>query len=205
MAAEKRYARPGAVRSLAGFLLLAGVAFLVAAVVSPVNQLTQPGGVVPVEPRASFSPSLPGLPAGTSVDYQPDHPLVLSVAELPAGLRLLTEAPATVGFGAVGIGALLLWRVLRSVGAGEPFRAGNARLVAGLAAVVAIGGVLEQVAQDWATVAVREHVGLAGPDSPLQTSFELPLGPLVLGGLLLVVADALRAGGRLETEVEGLV
>src|SRR5687768_5852871 len=74
-------------------LVTAGVS-LVAAVVLPVNQLTQPGGTVTVSPhvgeQAQRSLDLPGLPEGVSV-VDGDATALLHAFQLPAELRALTE------------------------------------------------------------------------------------------------------------------
>lgn len=105
----------------------------------------------------------------------------------------------------VGVCALLLWRVLARVSAGRPFAPGQARTVAVVAVVIVLGGSLASVLSDAATLAVLSRLGLDSPAGPFEVGVTLPLLPLLLGGLVLVVAESLRSGARLQDDLDGLV
>ena len=187
--------------------VVAGVA-LVVAVLLPINQLTQPGGSVVVTPTdlgEDRSLDLPGLPDGVVVaDSTPDA--LLTAFDLPAGLRALTELPASLTGLAIAVGAWLLARVISSIQAGRPFDRRNPGRLAGLAAAVVLGGVVSPVSEGLVATAVLEHLGLAGPGSPVALlATTIPLTPIGVALAVLAAAEAFRRGGALQDEVDGLV
>ncbi len=191
--------------SLADLLVLVGPACLVAGVVVPVNQATTRSGTVWVDTIAE--PVLPrsGLPAATYLQVGEDTPLALVAGGLPRTLSALTDARLSLTFLTVGVIALLLWRLLRAVAAGDPFRPGNALLVLWVAVVTAVGGTAAQIADQVAADAVLDHLGLAGRGSPVAPWYELSLVPILVAALLVVLADALRTGARMRADLDGLV
>jgi hypothetical protein len=186
--------------------VVAGVAVL-AAVAAPLNQLTQPGGTVvvtPTEPTGDATVGPAGLPDGVSLTAaSPDA--LMSVFELPAGLRALTELSTSLLALAVGVGAWLIGRVVVSIEAGRPFDRRNPRRLAGVAAAVLLGGVVAPLSEGFVATAVLDHVGLTGPGSPFILGATMPLTPVGLALVVLVVAEAFRRGGTLADEVEGMV
>ena len=50
-----------------------------------------------------------------------------------------------------------------------------------------------------------DHLGLSGRDSPVAPRYELSFVPILLGALLVVLADALRTGARMRADLDGLV
>jgi Protein of unknown function (DUF2975) len=191
--------------SMADLLVFVAPTCLVAAVVVPVNQATQRSGAVSVASVAE--PELPrtGLPSGSYLEVGTDAPLTLVAQGLPYSLSALTDAWLSVTLLTVGLAGLLLWRVLRAVAAGDPFRPPNALLVLGLAVVTAVGGTGAQVAEWWAADAVLGHLGLSGAGSPVAPWYELSLVPLLLAALLVILADAIRTGARMRADLDGLV
>jgi hypothetical protein len=189
------------------FYLLAGASFVVA-VVLPVNQLTQPGGSVTVtlsEVDQDRPLDLAGLPDGVSVT-EPEPQALLQAFDLPAGLRALTELPASLGLLAMAAGSFLLARVVWTVRTGRPFDRRNPRRLAGLAAAVVLGGLVAPLSEGMVTTAVLGHLGLTGPGSPVALfAVDLPLTPVLIGFALMAAAEAFRRGGALEAEVEGMV
>ncbi|WP_170852273.1 DUF2975 domain-containing protein [Blastococcus sp. DSM 46786] len=187
--------------------VVSGVALL-SAVVLPVNQLTQPGGSVEVAvaaPDGDRQLDLAGLPEGVWV-VDSTLESTLFAAELPAGLRALTELPASLGAIAVAVGAWLLARVLWAIHDGHPFDRRNPGRLAGLGAAVVLGGLVAPMIEGVVATAVLEHLDLAGPDSPLVLfSTSLSLLPIGLALALLAAAEAFRRGRALEREVEGMV
>lgn len=192
----------------AGLLQLVAAMALVVAVVLPVNQLTQTGGSVTVTLTGTDPDrvlDLGGLPDGVSLT-DPEPQAVLRAFDLPAGLRALTELPASLGLLAMAAGSFLLARVIWTVRTGRPFDRRNPRRLAGLAAAVVLGGLVAPLGEGIVTTAVLEHLGLAGPDSPVALfTAAFPLTPVVIGLALLAAAEAFRRGGALEAEVEGMV
>ncbi|NEK86767.1 DUF2975 domain-containing protein [Blastococcus saxobsidens] len=199
--------RTGTNLGAAVLFVVAGVAALVA-VVQPINQLTQPGGSVVVTPSdltGDRAFDLPGLPEGVVLTAA-DPDALLTAFELPAGLRALTELPASLGAIAVAVGAWLLARTLWAIHDGHPFDRRNPGRLAGLAAAVVLGGLVVPLAEGLVATAVLEHLDLAGPDSPLVLlSTSLPLTPIGLAFALLAAAEAFRRGRALEDEIEGTV
>ncbi|MGY2067415.1 DUF2975 domain-containing protein [Blastococcus sp. SYSU DS0619] len=199
--------RTGTSLVAATLFVVAGVALLFA-VALPVNQLTQPGGSVVVstaDPSGDRQLDLPGLPDGVwVVDSSPES--TLFAAELPAGLRALTELPASLGAVAFAAGAWLLARVLSTIHDGRPFDRRNPRRLAGLAAAVVLGGLVVPMSEGLVTTAVLEHLELTGPGSPLVVfGITLSLTPVGIAVALLAAAEAFRRGRALEDEVEGTV
>jgi hypothetical protein len=199
--------RTGTSLAAAVLVLVAGAA-TVAAVVLPVNQLTQPGGSVVVTPADrpdDGALGLTGLPEGVSV--APSSPdALLTAFELPAGLRALTELPAALSLLGLALGAWLLARVLSTIADGRPFDRRNPRRLAGVAAAVLLAGLLAPLAERPVAAAVLGHLGLDGPGSPLTlVLLEVPLTPVGLALVALAAAEAFRRGGALEDELEGMV
>jgi hypothetical protein len=190
---------------LADLLVLVGPACLVAGVAVPINQATRRSGTVLVDTVAE--PALPrsGLPSATYLEVGEDTPLTLVANGLPRTLSALTDARVSLTYLTVGVVALILWRLLRAVAAGDPFRPGNAVLVLWLAVATAVGGTAAQIADQVAADAVLDHLGLSGRDSPVAPWYELSFVPILLGALLVVLADALRTGARMRADLDGLV
>lgn len=201
-------------RSVLLDLLLAAIALLslaagVAAVVQPVNQLTQPGGVVPVEltPEAQQQAlgAVTGLPSGTWLELDPHSSVVdLHVFDLTWPLRLLTEAGPSLLLGCLALGGLLLFRTLRSIRDGSPFDPGNPRRLRLLGLLVVIGGMGSQVVEGFARMAVLDATGLADA-GPVQLSATLELTWILAGVCALAFAEAFARGRALSDDVDGLV
>ena len=199
--------RTGTSLAAAALVLVAGAAS-VAAVVLPINQLTQPGGsvvVTPADPPDARSLGLAGLPDGVSVS-PPSPDAVLTAFDLPAGLRALTELPASLSLLGLAAGAWLLARVLATISDARPFDRRNPRRLAGVAAAVLLAGLVGPLVERPVAAAVLSHLGLDGPGSPLTlVLLEVPLTPVGLALVALAAAEAFRRGGALEDEVEGMV
>jgi hypothetical protein len=184
-----------------------GALALVTAVILPINQLTQPGGEVPVRlknPDAIEWLGVPGLaPASwlsadqTTVTYHVFH--------LPGWLRALTEAAGSLTFLTLGLALLLIWRLLDAVGRGRPFDPRNPRRLRYLALLAAVGGLGSQLIDKISSNAVLRHVGMTGVDTPVGPPDRVDVAPVLLAVVLLAVADAFRRGRELSEDVEGLV
>jgi hypothetical protein len=118
--------------------------------------------------------------------------------------QLLSHVGAVVGL-SVFSGTLLLRRLLLSIAEGEPFRPGNARRIAILAALFAGCGTVMSLAPGLAADVVLSRLGLNGPDSPVTASYGVPVTAFAIAALLLVLAEAFRRGTELARDVDGLV
>ncbi len=204
---------------VSGLLLVFAVAALATAVVKPINRLTRPSAqlTVPVTDDKArdavagvLQAPLQGLTAPTSGNYLDldgaDVSATLHAFDAPTSLKLLTEAPGAVTNLSFAVGALVLWRLLRTIRRGRPFDPGNSRGLVLLAAVVLVGGYAQAYLAGQARGAMLDHLHLTGSTSPFQaTSTSLDLTPLVLAGALLALAQAFRAGRTLTDDVAGLV
>ena len=86
---------------------------------------------------------------------------------------------------------------------GRPFEPGNARRLTVVAATIAIAGSIAPTPPEIAGFLVLERTGLAGPDFASATSPSLQ--PVLVGGVVLALALAFRAGERMADDVRGLV
>jgi hypothetical protein len=194
--------------ALSAVVLLYGASSLAVAVGGPITQLLQPGGQVAVGLNGSGEDALgrlPGLPPGTSLEVGSQSELLLSASSLPWWLRLLTEAPAAVAGLCGALGAFLVWRLLRDARAGRTFEAKSPDRLVALAAVVLVASLGSQLLDGVARAAVLDHVDAEGPGSPLVWGFELDLTAVLLGFVLVALAEAFRHGRRLTQDVDGLV
>jgi hypothetical protein len=215
------YVKPSTIRSLSWFIGLIGIAAAIAGPAYAVNGATQaPGAVrVPVELSADVDPSagaaadgripleVPGLPEGAAVSaLNTGRELELAAWDSTVVEQLLSRGDAAVLGLAVGAGAWLLRPVLGSLAAGRPFGAGHARRLAGLAAAVVAAGSIGPLLPQFGSLVVLDRLGLVGPGTPFVLGLTLASTPaLLVGGLLLVLAEAFRQGERISREVEGLV
>lgn len=105
----------------------------------------------------------------------------------------------------LGCGALLLRRLLLSIGAGQPFQPGNAARIAAIAGLLAAAAIAAGVLPYVAARLVLGRVGLGGPGSPVAAHLAISGTPLLLAVFLLAVAEAFRQGSDLAEDAEGLV
>lgn len=109
-----------------------------------------------------------------------------------------------LGFAAVVVlGALLLLPVMRRVGAGDPFAPGAVWRLRTIGMLLLVGWPVLTVAQALADGAALAWAGIEG--LPAGASLTIPVGPVVAGLAVGLVAEAFAAGSRLREDVEGLV
>ena len=198
--------------AVTGLLLAVAAVSAILAVAFPVQQLTERGASVPIvlsgdaADRAAGSLDLPGLPDGTWVGNATEQ-FQLTVEELPAGLRLLSQASTSLRFVSVAIGAACLALVLRSIRAGQPFDRRNPARLTAVAGAIVLGAVVAPVIGTVAADTVLGHLDLlAEPNSPLDfVIVDLTFDGFLFAALVLAVAEAFRRGGALAHDVEGLV
>jgi len=121
--------------------------------------------------------------------------------------QLLSRAAAAAVLGlCIGLGAVLLRRVLLSVADGQPFRPGNPACLAGIAALMVVASLAAAVLPAVASARVLDRLALDAAPSPIASPpVNLDLGPLLATLVVLALAEAFRRGGELAHEVEGLI
>ena len=225
MSRSTAYVKPSTIRSLSWFIGLIGVVAAIAGPVYAINGATQAPGTVrvpvelAVEAAVEAAPSagapgegripleVSGLPDGAAVSaLNTGRELELAAWDSTVVEQLFSRGDAAVLGLAVGVGAWLLRPVLGSLAAGRPFGTGNARRLAGLATAVVVAGSVGPVLPQVGSLVVLDRLGLVGPGSPFVMGLTLASTPaLLVGGLVLVLAEAFRQGERISRDVEGLV
>jgi hypothetical protein len=111
---------------------------------------------------------------------------------------------AVVGL-CMGLGALLLRRLLLSVERGQPFQRGNSARIAGIAGLVVVATLSAGVLPYVAARLVLDRLRLSGPGSQVYAHLSISAAPLLLALFLLAFAEAFRRGTELAKDAEGLV
>jgi hypothetical protein len=180
---------------------LVSIPAMIAAVVVPINQLTQSGAVV----LGHLDRPLPPNP-GPGILFTPVDASSLVQVDIWSGvpwwLRLSSEAGFAWTWFAIGFGALMVSRVLSAIAWGDPFDARNPRRIALIGGCVVVGGIVAPVAQDLAATAIVAHVDLT---DRVSTPVDFSFVPLFVAGLVFVVASAFQRGRQLTADTEGLI
>lgn len=189
-------------------IALGSLAASVAAIVQPINQLTQPGGSVPVELTdtawGQAEAAVTGLPSGTWLEFASDSSAQLHAFTLSWPVRLLTEAGPSLGLGCLALSGLLLFRTLRSIRDGSPFHPSNPRRLRLIGLLAVIGGLGAQLLETFARMAVLESTGLADA-GPVRLSATIDVTWVLLGICALAFAEAFDRGRALRDDLDGLV
>jgi hypothetical protein len=213
--AEQQFIGPRSTSVLRAVLVVVGAAGLVLGVGFWVNGLTVAGGFVTVPVSVAEGP---GSAVGAAEPQQVD----VAVDALPDSVRVwapasslqmtawgstvaeqaLARAPQLLAGVGVALAAWLLVPVLGSISGGRPFRQGSGARVAGVALVVLVAGWLGPMLAGLATLQVVARLGL---EEPVTWGMTFSLAPLLVAGLVLVVAEAFRRGEQISRDVEGLV
>jgi hypothetical protein len=157
---------------------------------------------LPVTYKTSATSSEVELPRGATVDGNATVDLLLKDAT--SGERLTQALPAILIAGLTIAVAWLLFQLIRSTQAGEPFTRRNVWRINGIALMVGLGGLLVQLAGGVADNAIQTSGRLPHPDTlTLEMTFT-PL-PLVAMIAIALVGEAFRRGIVLREDVEGLV
>jgi hypothetical protein len=199
----------GVLDLLGALILIGSIGAAVAAVVLPVNQLTQPGGATRVElsPEAQEQAltAITGVPAGSWLEFVPDvYSMSLHVFQLDWPLRLLSEAGTSLLLACLAGAGLLLSRTLRTIRLGAPFDPANPRRLRVIGLLVIVGGLGGQVLDAFARFALLNAAGPVTPN-PIVTSATLDLTWAVTGLVVLALAEAFAVGRRLSDDVTGLI
>ena len=127
----------------------------------------------------------------------------VDVAEPTVVDRLVTLLPGLVLVTLAVAAALIIQRIARDVGRGPPFAASQVPRLRVLALLFLAG------APGWTIVdLVAKGALLAGEDLgglPAGVTFELPIGPMVVGLVLALLAEAFKYGDHLRDELEGVI
>lgn len=196
---------------LSVLILLASAGAAIAAVIQPINQLTQPGGQVSValidEAQQQALGAVTDLPEGTWLQFGTGgFPLQWHVFLLSWPLRLLTEASSSLLLACLAGAGFLLARVIRSISLGEPFAAANPGRLRIIAGLLLVGGIGSQYVEGLTRIALLDYTGAADdPNSPLEISASLNLSWAFFAAVTLVLAQAFARGRALTQDVEGLV
>lgn len=121
------------------------------------------------------------------------------VDEVSTGHFLLLMVPVLLWVGALVWGGVLVSRLLRDLGQGEPFARSNWRRLVILALLLMVTPVTVSMVE---AIARAEILRARGVEAFYFTfSFE----PFIVGLLVAAVATAFAAGSRLRADVDGLV
>jgi hypothetical protein len=96
----------------------------------------------------------------------------------------------------------LLWRIIRTVSTAEVFTPANARRMVGIGLAVAVGGSAVQLLGYAAHKGILARSAAAGI---VDITFSFSYLPLVIGAIVLLLAEVFRQGVRLRAEVDGLI
>ncbi|MGB7980420.1 MAG: DUF2975 domain-containing protein [Candidatus Nanopelagicales bacterium] len=181
----------------------------VAAVVLPINQLTQPGAasdaVLSPDAQEQALSGISGVPTGSWLEFVPNlYSMSLHVFEVPWPLRLLSEAGTSLLLACLAGAGLLLARTLQTIRAGAPFDPANPRRLRLIGLLALVGGLGGQALDAFARFALLDAAGPITP-SPIVTSATLDLTWAVIGVIALALAEAFAVGRRLTDDVTGLI
>jgi Protein of unknown function (DUF2975) len=142
------------------------------------------------------------LPRGATHDGVVTMELLLK--DPTHGERLVQAVPGLLGAAVSITVALLLFQLLRTTQAGDPFTRRNVRRINTVALVVGLGGTLAQLAQEIADNAFYTSGRLPKTDTMIF-EMTLPLMPLVVMMVIFLIGETFRRGVQLRDDVEGLV
>ncbi|WP_304451103.1 DUF2975 domain-containing protein [Nocardiopsis sp. YSL2] len=169
---------------------------------------TSSGAVTATRPDGVPEPRTEAPTSAQDVTVTDTGRMVIEFHDPTAWERFLIAAPGLLGVSATLLVLLMVWSLVRGLGAGDPFVPANARRVYVIALTVLIGSVVVPT-----VAAVCENVlrGRALESDEIAFSFVV-FGeggislPLVLTGFLLAaLAEVFRRGTALRADVEGLV
>jgi hypothetical protein len=136
------------------------------------------------------------------VEVSPWGNMRLYLAGPTAQDRLAQAGPRLAVHALVLFVIWLLWRIVRTLPTGEVFTAANGRRMVGIGLAVALGGSAVQLL---AYAGERDIIARSAAAGILKAAFSFSFLPLVVGAVLILLAEIFRQGVRLRTEVDGLV
>jgi hypothetical protein len=116
--------------------------------------------------------------------------------------RLAYAGPSLLTVVLTLIVLFLLYRIVVTIERGEVFSKTNAVRIRWIAAAVGIGGVAAQLIEFWAH---RSMIARSAASGLVEAQLHFSAAPLLVGALILVLAEIFRLGVRLRHDVEGLV
>ena len=145
-----------------------------------------------------------GIPLPRGATHDGDVTVELMLTDATLGERL-TQALPELLFAAMTIAvAWLLYQLLRSTQAGEPFTRRNVMRLNVIALTVGIGWMPVQFAQGVADNMIQASGRIPDQGGPTFVFTFTPL-PLVAGIVIALIGEAFRRGVELRDDVEGLV
>src|SRR5450631_72272 len=178
-----------------GIVLVASVLLgLIRPILDAVNK-----SPLPVTYTSKVTSGIP-LPRGATLDGPATVQVLLT--DVTFGERLTQAIPLFIGAGLAIAIALLLFQLLRSTQAGEPFTRRNVLRINIIALIVGVGGMLVQFAGGVADNAIQTTGRLPRPETLTFTFTLLPLAVMIV---IALVGEAFRRGVVLRDDVEGLV
>jgi Protein of unknown function (DUF2975) len=142
------------------------------------------------------------LPRGATHDGVVTMELLLT--DPTHGERLVQAIPGLLGAAVSITVALLLFQLLRTTQAGDPFTRRNVRRINTVALAVGIGGTFAQLAQEIADNAFYTSGRLPLPETMIF-DLTLFLTPVFVMMVIFLIGETFRRGVKLRDDVEGLV
>lgn len=195
-------------------LLAIGVFAGVTAVVMPLNQLTQhnAAATMNIDHEASeiMLGSIQNLPANAALASPQADGLTVNVialaapdgGQVPFYLRLLTDLGTALWAAALAFTAIVLALILSTINAGSPFHSRNSSRLVWIAIALLVGSIGSQSLNLLQAHLLSNYLNLGFP-LKITPYYELP--PILIAGLMLVLASAFRRGRQMQEDVEGLV
>lgn len=191
-------------------VLVLGAAAVVTGLVLPllwVAGLGGPWGLDSVPITLVEAPELPDVASGAEGVTATATGTVLLVLEAPdTALRLLLAAPRMAAGACVAAACYLVFRMARTLREGDPFVVQNARRMFGVAWITLLGGLFVPVLGAFASVHLQMSVldewvlafSVVDPDN-------VPVPLLLVGMLLIALAEVFRRGAAMREELRGVV
>lgn len=183
---------------LVGLLLAVSLAACWAWLVSPVVAWAE-GEAIPLELTSRVS--VPELDAAGLRHGLATYDVLLD--DPTPGQRLLALAPGILHLVIVVAVCWLVWGLLRSVGAGDPFQPRNVTRLRLVAALLVLGTAVAFFLEMSTRGALTATLGTV--DLEPAVFLGLPWMPMVAGMVVALLAEAFRTGSRLRDDVEGLI
>lgn len=144
------------------------------------------------------------LPRGATPDGPGPATIELLLKDATFSERLGQAIPGALLLAMTIAVVWLLFQLLRSIQAAEPFTRGNVRRINAIALIVGFGGLLAQFAQGFADNAIYTTGRLPRPSTLTMVLTFTPL-PIVIMLVIALIGEAFRRGVVLRDDVEGLV
>jgi Protein of unknown function (DUF2975) len=141
------------------------------------------------------------LPRGAASDGEATIEVLLRDATL--GERAVHAGPGFFGAAATIAIALLLFQLLRTTQAGDPFIKPNVRRINTIALIVGFVGTLGPLAQGMADSTIYTTGRLPEPETLYIGT--ISLAPLAVMMVILLIGETFRRGVALRDDVEGLI